>query len=239
MNIRAIVTIAGLVGVRAWAGEDRPAPERKMTVCMDFDRLEANLARDAASNVFKGIGVSIEWQRYGHSCPGASGAIVISLSYDTPRNRHPDALAYARPYEGTHIVVFYDRVRAQVAPARVPLLLAYVIVHEIAHILQGSTRHSTSGIMKAKWDHSDYFNIARKSLRFDEVDVDLIHRGMDWRQSRITGAGHSSQDHRDVGFRPSLPPDWLEEEGHEDPRDSYAGRGGSENFGGRRWGAGT
>jgi len=228
MNIRTIVTIAGLVGIRAW-GEDGPVPEPKVTVCMDFDRLEANLARDAASKVFAGIGVSIEWQRYGHSCQVASGAVAISLSYDTPRNRHQGALAYALPYEGTHIVVFYDRVRATAAPARVPCLLAYVIVHEIAHILQGAKRHSASGIMKAQWDHGDYFNIVRNSLRFAEEAVDLIHRGIDRRQSRVTGAGNSSQDHRDVGFRPSLPPEWLEDAGPEDPRDSYAGGGRSDS----------
>jgi hypothetical protein len=207
MNIRAMVTIAGLVGVRAWAGEEGLAPERKVTVCMDFDRLDANLARVAASKVFEGIGVSIEWQRYGQSCPVAGGAIAISLSYDTPWNWHPGALAYARPYEGTHIVVFYDRVRASVAGARVPCLLAYVIVHEITHILQGIERHSASGIMKALWDRGDYFEMGRKSFRFAEVDVDLIHRGMDWRQSRVTGAGRGSQDHRDGGFRLSLPRD--------------------------------
>jgi len=195
-----MVTILGLVGVRAW-GEDGPAPERKVTVCMDFDRLDANLARVAVSKVFEGIGVSIEWQPYGHFCPVASGAIAISLSYDTPWNLFQGALAYALPYEGTHIVVFYDRVRESVEPARVPCLLAYVIVHEIAHILQRVTRHSASGIMKAKWDHSDYFDMARKSFHFAEEDVDLIHLGMDWRQSRVTAAGTGPQDHRD-GYAP-------------------------------------
>jgi hypothetical protein len=188
MNIRAMVTIAALVGVSACAGEHRPSLERKVTVCMDFDRLEANLARVAASRVFEEIGVSIEWQRYGDSCPVASGAIAINLSYDTPRNRFQGALAYARPYEGTHIVVFYDRVRASVPLAQVRCLLAYVIVHEIAHILQGVKRHSASGIMKAKWGQGDYFAMARKSFRFAEEDVGLIHLGIDWRQSRVTSA---------------------------------------------------
>jgi hypothetical protein len=211
MKILVMVTLAS-VGVSAWAREDRPVLERTVTVCMDLgaNSLEANLARVAASKVFEGIGVSIEWQRYGDSCPVASGAIVISLSYATPRNRHQDALAYARPYEGTHVVVFYDRVRERVAPARVPCLLAFVVVHEIAHILQGVKRHSASGIMKAVWDRGDYFEMERKSFRFAREDVDLIHRGMDWRQSRVTAAGRSSQDHRDDGFRPSLSPDWLE-----------------------------
>jgi hypothetical protein len=202
MNIRAFVMITGLAGVSAWAGEDGPVLERKVTVCMDFDRLEANLASAAASKLFGEIGVGIEWRGYGNSCPVASGAIAIRLSYATPRSWFPDALGYTRPYEGTHIVVFYDRVRASVALARVPCLLAYVIVHEIAHILQGIERHSASGIMKAVWDQRDYFEMERKSFRFAREDVDLIHRGMDARQSSVTGTGRSFQDHRDSGFRP-------------------------------------
>jgi hypothetical protein len=191
MNIRAIVTIAGLVGVRAW-GEVGLAPERNLTVRMDSDRMAANFARVVASKLFREIGVRIGWQRFGNSCPVASGAIVVSLSYYTPWNQHQGAFAYALPYEGTQIMVFYDRVRQGIEPAPVHYLLAYVIVDEIAHILQGVERHSARGIMKAKWDDGDYFHIVRQSLRFAEVAVDLIHRGMDRRQSRMTGAGHCS-----------------------------------------------
>jgi len=201
MNILAMVAITGLAGVSAW-GQDGPAPERKVTVCMDLDRLEANLARAAVSKVFEGIGVSIEWQAYGDSCPVASGAIIISLSCDTPWSQHPGALAYARPYEGTHIVVFYDRVRARAAPAQVRCLLAYVVAHEIAHVLEGITRHSSIGIMKAVWDQRDYFEMARKSFRFAQEDAVLIHLGLDRRQSSVAGVGRGSPGHGDGGILP-------------------------------------
>jgi hypothetical protein len=56
--------------------------------------------------MFAGIGVAIEW-RHSYSCP--AGALRISYSTSTPANLMPHALGYAVPYEGTRIVIFYDR----------------------------------------------------------------------------------------------------------------------------------
>ena len=47
--------------------------------------------------------------------PVRNGTIVISLATRTPEGRRPDELAYALPYEGRHIVIFYDRVRTMAA----------------------------------------------------------------------------------------------------------------------------
>ena len=68
-------------------------------------------------------------------------------------------------------------------PARIPILLAHVLVHEITHTLQGVVRHSASGIVKAQWDAADLFEMVRQPLRFTEVDVALIRRGLEARQS--------------------------------------------------------
>jgi hypothetical protein len=55
----------------------------------------------------------------------------------------PDTL----PYEGTHIVIFYDRVQAAIAPGRVTTLLAHVMAHEVTHMLEGIPRHSAEGVL--------------------------------------------------------------------------------------------
>jgi hypothetical protein len=34
------------------------------------------------------------------------------------------------------------------------MAVPYVLAHEIAHIIEGSDRHSDSGVMKAEWDLS-------------------------------------------------------------------------------------
>src|SRR5579859_1013855 len=109
--------------------------------------------------------------------------MVVSLMTSTPKAFHPGALAYALPYEGVHIQVFYDRI-AQSDPDLAPSLMACVIVHEITHILQGVDRHSESGIMKAKWTSSDYTQMKRGMLRFTAADVELIHDGFAARAAR-------------------------------------------------------
>lgn len=140
-------------------------------------------ARNIATQMFAGIGVGIEWHN-APSCP--AGALRISYSSSTPAKLMPGALAYALPYEGTHIVIFYDRVRTAVEPTRVPALLAHVLAHEVTHILEGTPRHSAEGVLKAHWTNDDYSRMCWKPLRFANEDVALIHRGLERRAG--TGA---------------------------------------------------
>jgi hypothetical protein len=48
-------------------------------------------------------------------------------------------------------------------------------------MLEGITRHSKTGIMKAQWDGDDRFQIALGHLEFATEDIDLIYRGLDAR----------------------------------------------------------
>jgi hypothetical protein len=82
-----------------------------------------------------------------------------------------------RRNEGTHIVVFYDRVEKR-EPRLVPELLAHVLAHEMGHIFEAISRHSASGVMKAQWDEDDFSQMAWKPLPFAPEDVDLIHQGV-------------------------------------------------------------
>ena len=94
-----------LVAAMAWARS--AVPEGAVTVCVHrtADPLTLYRAQAAASKMFATAGVRVDW-REPRSCP--AGAIVISLSENAPASDHPGALAYALPYEGTHIVVFYS-----------------------------------------------------------------------------------------------------------------------------------
>jgi hypothetical protein len=82
------------------------------------------------------------------------------------------------PYEQTHIVVFYDRVVAAAHPIGVSSLLGHVLAHEIVHILQGLDRHSSTGVMKEKWDYRDYVEMQRRPLSFTNEDLQLIRQGL-------------------------------------------------------------
>src|ERR1700693_1227166 len=176
MTGMAVMVVAA---ASAWAGAP-PAEARHLTICMETapgNLLIENAAKTVTAGIFAGINVKIEW-RSPANCPAE--AIYVSFSSETPVNQHRGALAYARPYDGTHIVVFLDRVRIT-APYGIASLLGYVLAHEVTHILEGEVRHSEIGIMKAQWDAIEHFKMRQGHLGFAPEDVSLIYRGLDWR----------------------------------------------------------
>jgi hypothetical protein len=63
------------------------------------------------------------------------------LSDRAPADLPPSAMAYALPYEGNHIVIFYDRLQLKVkGETQISTLLGNVLAHEVTHILQGIHR---------------------------------------------------------------------------------------------------
>ena len=139
-----------------------------------------NGAKELASSMFAGIGVTIDWRTGEPSASSPQQAIAIRLAKNTPKDEKPGALAYAMPREGVHIVVFWDRMEFGLIPTE---LLAHVMVHEITHILEGVSRHSDSGIMRAQWTEHDHKMMRMHPLSFAAEDVELIHLGMAARNS--------------------------------------------------------
>ena len=166
-------------GANAMASETGGEPARRVMVCMDRYDAATFHGAEGASKVFASIGIGIEWRAAG-ACPSASDAIRVAVSDQAPPPGHNAELAYSFPYEGTRIVIFYDRIKDMAGDKHLPLsrLLAYVLAHEIAHVLQRTSRHSDSGIMKARWDRVDDLQIQQNTLRFTPFDVDLIHDGL-------------------------------------------------------------
>jgi hypothetical protein len=158
----------------------------RVTVCMQeqADFSTAAQAKGIAAKMFAGVGVEIAW-RDTSACPPQS--ILISLSEPAPASFRPGALAYAMPYEGTRIVLFYDRI-AQSSHSLRPHLMAHVMVHEITHILEGVAQHSEEGVMKAHWSHQDYEQMIGNCLSFAAQDVELIHYGLQARASHLKAA---------------------------------------------------
>lgn len=158
-------------------------PLGSLSVCMDlgFDVQALTAAEKLASRMYARIGLEVRW--LSHPCAG-NGAVVITLSYHSSPEDHPGSWAYAMPYDGTRIVVFWDRVQEKMPPDRAPILLAHVLVHEIAHILQGVSRHSETGLMKAGWNGDDLFTMTKKPLEFTDEDVALIRLGFEPRNQR-------------------------------------------------------
>jgi hypothetical protein len=139
-------------------------------------------AKRTAGSIFRKVGLSIAWETRKPPVGEAAGVrLHVILSARTPANRLPGALAFAHPFAGCSksITVFYDRIQALATrPDRESSLLAYVLVHEIAHVLQGVNHHSDEGVMKATWSIDDHAKIFAKRLEFEENDVVLMKRGL-------------------------------------------------------------
>lgn len=125
-----------------------------------------SLAKGQAQRVMAQAGVRLRWVN------ATPGVMEIRM-----RRREPlpgEALARAFVFQGTKIDVDLDRILCHDRPMTV---LAYVIAHEITHLLQGCNRHSRTGIMKAQWDNDDYAAMAYKGLSFEPGDLQLIQAG--------------------------------------------------------------
>ncbi len=181
---RFAILMAMSAGVCLYAGEH-------VTVCVKPSATaQVDFASGFTSKVFAQVGVELEWHWRG-KCPLAPHLIDVEFFDNASAARQPGALAYALPIEGTHIVIFYDRVAALARANRlsVNILLGYVMAHEIAHILQGICTHSKSGIMKAKWEYADTYLMQSGKLGFTASDIEMIRLGIACRNSREKAIG--------------------------------------------------
>ena len=156
----------------------------QVTVCTSNtpERLLVFQAEGLASRILESAGVKIVWHG-NRSCP--ADAIVVRVSSQTPSEEAPGALAFSRPFEGIHVVVFLDRIRQATDPRAAPALFAHVLAHEVTHLLQGLDSHSETGVMKAHWTAEDYAEMRHKPLSFTSKDVVLIHLGIEARKARL------------------------------------------------------
>ena len=175
-----------------------PSQPGALTVCMSVDsaaQISATRAELIAGRMFARIGVALDWRGAGHNCPAE--AIIVRLTTKTPGDLHPHALAYALPYECTHIRVFFDRIH-ELSRNSTDLerhLLAHVLVHEITHILQGTNVHSDRGLMKARWDQKDFDRMRSDGLAFTPQDIGLIRSGMAARAAHSASATMAGMEH--------------------------------------------
>jgi hypothetical protein len=138
------------------------------------------LAQELAARMFANIGISLEWKPSKPAAESSPRPIIIELTSVAPSSCEPGALGAAQPYEGSHITVFLDRIERMEYPS---FVLAHVLVHEITHIVQGISRHSDTGVMKAHWTARDLCEMRRRRLPFTPVDLELIHQGLSARQA--------------------------------------------------------
>jgi len=152
-------------------------------------------AEDVASKLFAEARVRIKWC-YGHP---TEDAISIEFSERTPSDYRPGSMAFALPYEGVHITVFYDRISRATLADLMPTVLGHVLAHEITHVLQRIDRHSETGVMKAHWTNADIDKMAAKRLSFTTEDIELIQRGLASRALLIPADQTIAERHSGIG----------------------------------------
>ncbi len=150
-------------------------------------------AQIKAAAMFREIGVKVHWSAGAvpaYTVDGGCGApIVIKFDVAAPATFKQDALAYALPYSEsvTCIHLFMDRIAGSLDGEGVTSLLAHVLAHEITHVLEGVSRHSNGGMMKAHWELRDMRRMECHPLAFAAEDVEMIHLGIVSRMKRATG----------------------------------------------------
>ena len=141
------------------------------------------MVRAAVDGMLVRAGIHIAWvdgkPKSGLVAPAP--AVHVRFVRHSMDSHSAGALAYATPFAGgvKTITVLCDRIR-QVAggPRREPSILAHVLAHELGHVLQGTNRHSQTGVMKASWSEQDYDAMAKEPLEYSSGDLDLIREGL-------------------------------------------------------------
>jgi hypothetical protein len=80
---------------------------------------------------------------------------------------------------GSSVRVFLKQVQDFARTYHVDLstLIAYVIAHEVGHLLLPATPHSETGLMQAEWHRAVVRDAARGTLTFTEPQVARIRAG--------------------------------------------------------------
>jgi hypothetical protein len=136
------------------------------------------------SGIFDQIGVRLVWHKGELPAVNRTGNPVFAIrtAEHSLESATAEALASARIVgaNGTEIVVYQDRLQRLLSghSSIANVAAAYVLAHELAHVMQGVARHSEAGILKAHWGEDDYHEMVFHKLVFTAADVDLIHRGL-------------------------------------------------------------
>jgi hypothetical protein len=193
MTVALAMTATGAVWAETGIGDTNPA------VCLSYVNESivpvSVLARAKAivTDRYAAIGVRIPSGSC-QSITAGSATIQIQFVAAAPVRLQPGTLAYSTPYafNGARVQMIWGRIsQINDRPAE---LLGYVLAHEVGHVLEGVSRHSDEGIMKAHWAVREYADIKMGKFAFASEDAELIHMGIRFRN----GCNPPQRDRRAV-----------------------------------------
>ena len=196
--IAILVLSFALGGARLASADERGLEELPVTIQIhDYSHVPvASLGRASriVSEVYKQIGVRTEWigivrpaerriepDEVGKGRPHIAQLTIIILTPKmAARGRVVDGVlgfaAVANEGMGRICYVIYDRVRdtAAQAPTGVDDLLAFVMAHEIGHLLLPHGSQSESGLMKGRWAAQEFKQLDVRTLGFSALEARQI-----------------------------------------------------------------
>ena len=190
MNRSWILMIGLLIVVPAQAVDAKPTVmvylewERSVTPSVVYR------ATHLASQIFASVGMRVEFHDpHNRRNDGQTGLeLKLKVEAQTPSGVEPGVLALSFPFRADGgIRVFYPKVQNYKPAECRPPVLAYMMVHEIAHVLEGMQYHSRTGIMKMKWEGRDFGEIHKLKLAFEPDDVELMRAGIERRRAGMFG----------------------------------------------------
>jgi len=177
--------LLGIVGASSMAvSQDKTNGQPQLIVFVYNDARvpESVLARAEreTSRVFRDAGVSIEW---GNRCDVRGVERIESVLKTTvptlrvrivPHSRDLSDDVFGVAFLGADGVgqqadVFYDNVAALSKQTfrSSGEVLAYVMAHELGHLVLGSNSHAPIGLMRRRWDSEDLKKMSMGQLRFE------------------------------------------------------------------------
>jgi len=144
-------------------------------------------AEAEAAALFRGIDVDIVWKNCEEAPIGQEAAdrhwFTVRLRDDDPAVRSEVAStdmlgeAFFSDSGGYVADVYFGEIRTLASSKTIdPIsLLAYVMAHELGHLLLGPD-HSPNGIMRASWDNRDLDAIRMGLLQFGRAEIARIHK---------------------------------------------------------------
>ena len=186
----------------------------------DYTQVSDKIVRKAevlAQQVFWKAGVETEWIH----CPAGAGEearfpacrrpmsgtdVILQILPQTMENRGLSrrAFGYALPDAGglpaRHAYVFLHRVDEVVAKSRRTarcisreVLLAYVVAHEVGHLLLGTDSHSECGVMRGRWSAEDLQEMELGRTAFDAGQARAMRRHVEERGRQLAAESRGEE----------------------------------------------
>ena len=176
-SIVLLVTAASCGSAASAQAADAPVRLHVAVAICDAGNAPADIlasAEGVAGDVYRAIGVAIEWSDAGCAAGERSLTVNVIARNASELTVTDETLGFAEP--GTSLAtILYDRVVvfARRYHVKREVLLGYVVAHELGHLLLPPNSHSTKGVMRPVINFED---AAAKRLRFTKEQGDLIVR---------------------------------------------------------------